>query len=162
MPELSSSQKGAAAEAEIAAAAIRANLTVLRPLGDGGRYDLAIDLGTRILRVQCKWATRQGDVIMTRCITSRRKPGGYLKTTYSAHEVDAIGVYCPDTDRCYLIPIELADGRTTMSLRVAPTRNRQAVNVRWASAHELETSLRRYWGTQSDEESIAHGALQAI
>jgi hypothetical protein len=35
------SQKGAAAEAKIAAAAIRLRLQVLRPVGEGGRYDLA-------------------------------------------------------------------------------------------------------------------------
>src|SRR5580704_1809161 len=52
MSELGTSQKGAAAEAEIAAAAIRLDLVVLRPLGDGGRYDLAIDTRPRLLRVQ--------------------------------------------------------------------------------------------------------------
>lgn len=45
MTELTPSQKGAAAEAEIAAAAIRMRLQVLRPVGEGGRYDLAIDIG---------------------------------------------------------------------------------------------------------------------
>jgi hypothetical protein len=35
MNELSTSQKGAAAEAEIAAAAIQLDLVALRPLGDG-------------------------------------------------------------------------------------------------------------------------------
>jgi PD-(D/E)XK endonuclease len=54
MLDLSSTQKGAAAEAEIAAAAIRLGLVVLQPLGDGSRYDLVIDTGQRLLRVQCK------------------------------------------------------------------------------------------------------------
>jgi hypothetical protein len=52
--ELTRSQKGAAAEAEIAAAAIRLRLQVLRPLGEGWRYDLVIDIGDKLLRVQCK------------------------------------------------------------------------------------------------------------
>lgn len=43
--ELTPSQKGPAAEAEIAAAAIRLRLQVLLPVGEGGRYDLAIDVG---------------------------------------------------------------------------------------------------------------------
>jgi PD-(D/E)XK endonuclease len=55
MSELTPSQKGAAAEAEIAAAAIRLDLVVLRPLCDGGRYDLVLDIGNQLLRVQCKW-----------------------------------------------------------------------------------------------------------
>jgi len=63
MIELTPSQKGAAAEAEIAAAALRMRLQVLRPIGEGGRYDLAIDIGEKLLRVQCKWASRAGDVL---------------------------------------------------------------------------------------------------
>jgi hypothetical protein len=58
MCSLSSSQKGAAAEAEVIAALIRMNHLVLKPLVEGGRYDLAVDLGYSMLRVQCKWAAR--------------------------------------------------------------------------------------------------------
>jgi PD-(D/E)XK endonuclease len=148
MNELTPSQKGATAEAEIAAAAIRLRLLVLRPLCEGGRYDLAIDIGERLLRVQCKWASRQGDVLNTRCVTSRHTPHGYIKTTYSADEIDAIAAYAPDTDRCYLIPVDEVESRTVLSLRVAPTRNNQAQLIRWAKDYELEDAIERYWGTQ--------------
>jgi hypothetical protein len=119
--ELRTSQKGAVAEAEIALAAIRLDLLVLRPVNEGGRYDLAIDVGNKLLRVQCKWASRLGDVLSIRCATSRHTPRGYLKTTYSADEVDVIAAYAPDTDRCYLVPIDEAAGMATVSLRLAPT-----------------------------------------
>lgn len=143
---LTPSQKGAVAEAAIAAAAIRLGLGVLRPLCEGGRYDLVIDTGDRLLRVQCKWASRQGRVLCVRCITSRHTPRGYRRSTYSAAEVDAIAVYAPNTDACYLIPIAEADGRSTVSLRLAPTANNQVISVRWARDYELERSLRRNWG----------------
>jgi hypothetical protein len=55
MREWSTDQKGAVAETEIAAAATRLQLPVLRPVAEGGRYDIVIDLGARLLRVQCKW-----------------------------------------------------------------------------------------------------------
>jgi hypothetical protein len=122
MTELTPSQKGAAAEAEITAALIRLNLVVLRPMCEGGRYDLAIDTGVEILRVQCKWASRRGNVLTARCITSRHTPRGYLRSTYSAEEIDAIAVYAPDTDRCYLIPVGETEGHVTLSLRLTPTR----------------------------------------
>jgi hypothetical protein len=48
--ELTPSQKGAAAEAAITAMTI--GLVVLRPLCEGSRYDLAIDLEPELLRVQ--------------------------------------------------------------------------------------------------------------
>lgn len=48
---LTPSQKGAAAEAAITAAVIQLGLTVLRPLCEGRRYDLIIDLEPALLRV---------------------------------------------------------------------------------------------------------------
>jgi PD-(D/E)XK endonuclease len=56
MNDLTPSQKGAVAEAAITAAAIQLGLVVLRPLSEGGRYDLMIDLDPALLRVQCKLA----------------------------------------------------------------------------------------------------------
>jgi hypothetical protein len=147
MIELTPSQKGAAAEAEIAAAAIRLRLQVLRPVGEGGRYDLAIDIGEKLLRVQCKWASRRGYVLTVHCVTSRCTPHGYRRTTYTADEIDAIAAYAPDTDRCYLIPVDEVEGHATISLRVAPTRNNQAQLVRWAKDYELEDAIGRYWST---------------
>jgi len=146
MPALTTSQKGAAAEAEVTAAAMRLGLVVLRPLGDGGRYDLAIDIGTRLLRVQCKWASRRGAVVSVRTITSRHTPRGYLRSTYSAEEIDAIAAFAADTERCYLIPIDDVAGQAAVSLRLGPTRNNQALGVRWASDYELAESLRRIGG----------------
>ncbi len=139
-------QKGALAEAEITAAATRMRLLVLHPFGDGARYDLGIDIGSRVLRVQCKWASMQGDVLNARCVTNRHTPRGYVATTYSPDEIDAIAAYAPDMDRCYLIPAEEVDGRTALSLRIAPTRNNQARLVRWAKDYEFERMLERHWG----------------
>jgi PD-(D/E)XK endonuclease len=150
MPDLSPSQKGAAAEAEVAAAAIRADLVILRPLCDGGRYDLVIDVGKELLRVQCKWASQQRNVIVAHCMTSRHTPRGYLRTTYSAEEMDAIAIYAPDTDKCYLVPIREVEGLTMISLRVGPTGNNQAMHVRWARDYELGTSLARNWEVGPD------------
>jgi hypothetical protein len=145
MLSLSTSTKGAAAEAEVAAAAIRLGLVVLRPLCEGSRYDLLIDTGSALLRTQCKWASRSGDVLATRCITSRHTPGGYRRTRYCASEIDAIAAYAPDTDRCYLVPIEQVEERSQISLRVGPTRNNQARGVHWAKDYEMDRSLRRHW-----------------
>jgi PD-(D/E)XK nuclease superfamily protein len=53
---LTSDQKGAIAEAETAAAAIKFGIDVLKPLSDGTRYDLVFDLRPELVRVQCKSA----------------------------------------------------------------------------------------------------------
>jgi hypothetical protein len=151
---LTPSQKGAAAEAAITAAAIQLGLVVLRPACEGGRYDLAIDLDPELVRVQCKWAKRMGDVLSVRLSTSRLTPTGYVRTTYTPAQVDAIGVYSADVARCFLIPIaEVAEGRG-IYLRLNPTRNNQARRIRWARDYEFETSLRRNWNPTSRVEPI--------
>jgi hypothetical protein len=163
MAGLTTSQKGAVAEAEVAAAAIRMRLLVLRPWAEGGRYDLGVDLGKQLLRVQCKWASRLGDVLTGRSATCRHTPRGYLRTTYAASEVDAIGLYAPSNDHCYLVPIDEVKGLAVLRLRVAPTRNNQALGIRWARDFEFGTSLRRNWGVECPRHAPrAERALRAI
>ena len=103
---LSSNCKGAIAEAEIAAAAIRLGIPVLKPLAEHGRYDLAFGIAGRILRVQCKWASldQNGDVVWVRLQTSSCTPSGYVNGTYGQNVIDLVGAYCDQLDRCYLLP----------------------------------------------------------
>jgi PD-(D/E)XK endonuclease len=100
---LTTDQKGAIAEAAIALAAIELGIGVSRPLGDE-RYDLVFDLGTRFLRVQCKWASREGEIVLVRSYSCRRTRDGLLRRPYSTDEIDAVAAYCAELDRCYLLP----------------------------------------------------------
>jgi hypothetical protein len=45
-------------------------------------------------------------------VTNRRGPKGYIRTTYSPDEIDAIAAYCGDTDTCYLLPMSVIDVAT--------------------------------------------------
>ena len=76
MDNLTPSQKGAVAEAAITATAIQLGLTVLRPLCEGRRYDLVIDLEPELLRVQCKLARQLAGVLAIGLKTSRYTPSG--------------------------------------------------------------------------------------
>jgi hypothetical protein len=94
---LTTDQKGAIAELAIAKAATELGIDVYRPFADGGRYDVIFDLLDRLVRVQCKWAPRHGEVIIVRCYSTRRSREGLLLRTYADGEVDAFAAYCPDT-----------------------------------------------------------------
>ena len=87
---LASDQKGAIAETAIAHAATKLGIGVYKPVTEGRRCDLIFDLGTKLVRVQCKWASRRGDVLGVRCYSSRRSASGFLKRSYTSDEVDAI------------------------------------------------------------------------
>jgi PD-(D/E)XK endonuclease len=134
---LSTNQKGAIAETRIVAAAVELGIEVYRPVAEGGRYDMILAVGERLLRTQCKWANREGDVVVVRARTSRHAPRGYVTTTYSAAEIDGVAAWCPETAECYFIPIAEIDGRACMHLRLAPARNNQELLVHWAAEYRL-------------------------
>lgn len=135
---LSTDQKGAIAELAIAKAAIAARIGVYSPLSDGGRYDLIFDFGDRLDRVQCKWAPLDRDVILVRSYSSRRTADGLRRRAYAPGEIDAIAAYCPDLDKCFYLPAERVGSRILLHLRIAPSRNNQAVGVNWASDYAFE------------------------
>jgi hypothetical protein len=138
MEGLTPSQKGAVAELAFAYQAFKLGFHVYRPMADGGRCDLILELGPRLLRVQCKLGIRINDVVNIRTVTSCRAPGGgYIRRGYAAHEIDAVGAYCPDVDKCYLIPMSLAANRTQIYLRLSPAKNRQRVGIHLAEQYEL-------------------------
>ena len=135
--ELTPTQKGGLAELEIAAAAAELGIIVSRPMLEGRRYDLIFDIGHRLLRVQCKWATRRGDVVVIRIRTSRHTPNGYVQGTYSADEVDGIAAYCAALKLCFYVPIADVDGQGFLHLRLAPARNCQVLGVKMAADYPL-------------------------
>jgi PD-(D/E)XK endonuclease len=138
---LTPSEKGAIAELAIAAEAVKAGIPVLRPVAEGGRYDLAFEIGGRFFRVQCKSAVRRGDVIVVGTRTCRLTPRGYVRTVYDASEVDAIAVFCPETNGCYLMPIEDVRGRWELRLRLARARNNQEFAITYAADYEFHGAI---------------------
>jgi prevent-host-death family protein len=134
---VNSNHKGNAAELAIAAEAAKLGMSVLVPLTEHERYDLVLGIGGKLLRVQCKWANRRDDVVFVSLETSRRTSGGYMRTRYTAGEVDAIGAYCEELATSFLIPIEVADGKAAISLRLAPARNGQRAALHWAEQYRL-------------------------
>jgi PD-(D/E)XK nuclease superfamily protein len=119
----------------VRSALVRRGYRVLTPFGTNQRYDLAIDVGDRFLRAQCKTGRlRRGTIIFAvRSVRSNTRRT-YLRTY--ENEVDLFLVYCPETDRVYAIPIEEATS-SVGALRVAPTANGQAKGIRWACEYEL-------------------------
>jgi PD-(D/E)XK endonuclease len=135
------SQKGAIAEAAILKEALKAGIQVLRPMTEGCRYDLMFDIDGMLLRIQCKFAARRGDVIIVHARTSRHTPAGYVRTIYTATEVDAIAAYCPDNDRCYFVPIGDVRGRSMVHLRLAPARNNQEFAITYAADYKFHGAI---------------------
>ena len=137
---LTTDQKGAIAEMKIAVRAAELGVGVWTS-STVERYDLIFDLRPGLVRVQCKWAARTGDVALIRCCRHRRNRDGVLRQFYSAEDVDAFAAYCAEMDECYFLPMDLIAGRTHILLRFAPTRNNQAAGIHWAKDFEFAARI---------------------
>ena len=103
--------------------------TVAVPFGDNARYDLLVDDGNGIHRVQVKYrkAERGGIPVKFRSSSSGH---------YTWNEVDRMGIYEPESDACYYLSEQDMNGRTTMVLRLDPTGNNQAQGIVWADQYK--------------------------
>ena len=135
--------KGNVAELAIATEAARLGLSVLKPLTEHERYDLAIEIDARLLRVQCKWACHKDEVVQIHVARSRTNRRGNIKRTYREGEVDLLGAYCADLDRCYLLPAAMVTGRHMIHLRTSVPRNNQRAAINFAADYELGAVAQR-------------------
>lgn len=113
---------------------------VLLPFGENQRYDLVIDDHGRYTRVQCKTGRlRDGAIRFHTCSVTYHHPNN-RGTLYYRHDyrdaADLFGVYCPENDKVYLVPVD-AVGAVEGFLRIDPTRNNQAKKIRWAKDYEV-------------------------
>jgi prevent-host-death family protein len=135
-------RKGNIAELAIAKEAASLGLSVLKPLTEHERYDLALGIGGSLLRVQCKWGALKGAVVCVRVSSCYHSPTrGYVKKTYAASEVDAAAVYCGELDRCFLLPVGLFGHRGVVNLRLEPARNNQRAALNWAADYEFRGAI---------------------
>jgi PD-(D/E)XK endonuclease len=111
---------------------------ILVPFGENTRYDLVIDNGACLSRVQCKTGRlRNGSVRFNTCSSySHHQNPAVEKRTYEG-EIDEFAVFCPDTCGVYLLPIEDVRATRVATLRVDPARNHQRKGVRLAAAYEI-------------------------
>ena len=105
------------------------------PFGDNQRYDLIFDDG-KLHTVQCKTGRIKDNAITFPTASTYAHRGGKRKNYLN--EVDFFGVYCPDNDMVYLIPIEaVKECGAAATLRLVPTKNNQTKGIRYAKDFEF-------------------------
>lgn len=120
-------------EAMVLAALVHIGYSPLLPFGGGHPYDIALDVGDRLLRVQCKTGRLLEEGVVFFPTASQRRDMSYR--SYQG-DVDLFGVYCPGTQQVYLVPIEDVPEQSAY-LRVTPTKNGQTRGVRWAKDYVI-------------------------
>ena len=111
---------------------------VLVPFGENTRYDLVIDDGVKLAKVQCKTGRlRKGAVIWSMCSNYGHHSNPRLVQRDYQGEVDYFAVFCPETRGVYLIPMNDLPMRRQGNLRVVPTKNNQKKLIRDARLYEI-------------------------
>ena len=130
---MQTADKGNLTEARILAAFVAAGYLVSAPFGSGHKYDFVVDDSKRLLRVQCKTGRVKNGTLLFNAYS--QSGNGSVKVSYRGL-ADLFAVLNPEDDKVYLVPVEEV-GVTDVSLRLAPTLNRQAQRVRWAELYLL-------------------------
>ena len=99
------------------------------------------DLGSRLVRVQCKWAALRADVVTVPLRSCRRGPDGFIRRAYTVDDIDGVAAYCQPLDRCFWLPIERFAGSPEIRLRLVPARNNQRLPINWADDFDFVATL---------------------
>jgi PD-(D/E)XK endonuclease len=119
---------GARAELAVATGLVRGGFDVFTPFFNAhARIDLVAVGAGGLLRVQVKTARRgSGFLCFATCSHTGRQQHDYRG------QVDAFGVYSPELNSVYLVPVNDVPLRRC-HLRLEPSRNNQASKIRWAA-----------------------------
>ena len=114
------------AESAVLTRLLQKEFRVLKPVGDRLPYDLAVDLGGRLLKIQVKSAWGKNgiyNVDSRRTKTNRRT---MLRSRYAKDDFDFAVLYIEDLDVSYVMPRDVFDSYKS-GIRIVETGTRQRV-----------------------------------
>lgn len=130
---------GNVSEALVLAAYINAGFNVSVPFGNGCAYDLIVDTGRRLVKIQVKTGWPCQGCLLFKGQRRVRDTGYNGMRRYEMGEVDFFAVHFPPAGSIYVVPFEVmgAHGR----LRLTPVLNGQRKHIRWAADFTWEKHL---------------------
>jgi hypothetical protein len=111
---LGSKELGDLGELAFVLAATAKGLPVAKPFGDCRRYDLIVDSGRRLLRIQVKSVFRRSKRGNYEVHASRQRLSTRLP--YTALDIDFVAAYIAPKDIWYLVPVSVILTRTCICL----------------------------------------------
>ena len=121
-------------EVAILHALVEAGWSVSIPFGDNDKYDLVVDDGESLYRIQCKTAWRnKTETIRFNTHSQTTKDGDYHEATYDDC-ADAFIVRFPEHDQLYWVDVDDAT-ELKMELRFDAAIDHPSIN--WAADYEF-------------------------
>jgi len=130
---------GDVTQSQVLAALLRQGKRVLMPFGDNCRYDLVVEEDGVFTRIQCKTGRIARGAVVFAVASSQYHRGG--KRQGYQGQIDAFGVFCPDNDKTYIIPIADLPLVREAKLRLALPGNSQVKGIRWAARYEVRSPI---------------------
>ena len=110
---------------------------VSKPLGDNAPYDLIVDDGITLKKVQVKSRAVRDNKIAVEMWTL---PGSGKNTTrvdYTPNSFDEVFVYVPELKRAAIFNWDLIKDRSTVNLRLEKPKNNQKKNITMFEDYEI-------------------------
>lgn len=134
--QFTTKQKGNITEIQCALAFMQQGYKISFPYGEDCKYDMIVDTGKHLYRVQCKTASsianNAGFKFKTRSIVITTH--GVKRNLYEQNEIDFFATMYEG--KCYIIPIEEC-GHEEKTLRFQYPANGQRKNISLAVNYEL-------------------------
>lgn len=124
---MNTKQVGDVTEVRILARLVAAGYSVSIPYGDNDPYDLLVDTGSSVLKVQCKTGWVEGDVIRFKTASKTTRDGSVTMVDYG-DEIDAFAVYCVERAEFYWVPVAEAGSKSTYLRLTEPEIDHPHVN----------------------------------
>lgn len=130
--EITSNIKGQLAVSKAEIRAFELGFIPSRPLYDS-KYDLLVDNGSKILRLQIKYAdgkpsNSKGAVVVKLEYVDRQK----IVHTYQNKQVDGLVVYIPKINRLCYFPKKIFVNKRRLNIRISDSKNNQKQRVIFA------------------------------
>lgn len=128
-------QKGELSEQHVIVRCMELGYTVSKPVGDSARYDLIVDDGSSLKRMQVKTGKLTGSKMVFYARSNNWNNG----TRKGYHgEVEGFLVYCPQNDKVYKLDIKEC-GASSVTLRTGKVLRRgKETNVIYKEASKYE------------------------
>ncbi len=94
--------------------------TISKPFGDNSKYDLIVDTGIELQRIQIKSTKRKENSSGMNCYNCIVCHGKDNKKKYSKNDIDYVVVYVIPEDTWYKIPVDEVKGK---SVKLYPHRD---------------------------------------
>jgi len=137
---LETKQKGLVTELQCITYFYQLGYLVSIPYGENSRYDFIVDIGSKLLKVQCKSSTlKEEGVIEFSCRSTRVNATENISRRYTKDEIDCFCTFYEG--KCYLVPVE--ECSTSKKLRFIPPKNGQIVGINFAKDYEAEVQIQK-------------------